>query len=146
MSYSRKVYARAASELERRRDKAERTQSMRRAEVYAKIPELISIDREIASAGAEVIRAIGMGENAQQFIEELAKKISPLSSAARIYSKKTAIPRTILTRNTPAKSAAIRALSAELCATATRRFCVTPHSPSSTSFRRAHARPSRALI
>lgn len=74
MSYSRKVYARAASELERRRDKAERTQSMRRAEVYAKIPELISIDREIASAGAEVIRAIGMGENAQQFIEELAKK------------------------------------------------------------------------
>lgn len=74
MSYSRKVYARAASELERRRDKAERTQSMHRAEVYAKIPELISIDREIASAGAEVIRAIGMGENAQQFIEELAKK------------------------------------------------------------------------
>ena len=74
MSYSRKVYTRAASELERRRDKAERTQSMRRAEVYAKIPELISIDREIASAGAEVIRAIGMGENAQQFIEELAKK------------------------------------------------------------------------
>lgn len=74
MSYSRKVYARAASELERRRDKAERTQSMRRAEVYAKIPELIYIDREIASAGAEVIRAIGMGENAQQFIEELAKK------------------------------------------------------------------------
>lgn len=74
MSYSRKVYARAASELERRRDKAERTQSMRRAEVYAKIPELIYIDREIASAGAEVIRAIGMGENAQQFIEALAKK------------------------------------------------------------------------
>ena len=74
MSYSRKVYARAASELERRRDKAERTQSMRRAEVYAKIPELIYIDREIASAGAEVIRAIGMGENAQQFIQELAKK------------------------------------------------------------------------
>lgn len=74
MSYSRKVYARTASELERRRDKAERTQSMRRAEVYAKIPELIYIDREIASAGAEVIRAIGMGENAQQFIEELAKK------------------------------------------------------------------------
>lgn len=103
MSYSRKVYARAASELERRRDKAERTQSMRRAEVYAKIPELIYIDREIASAGAEVIRAIGMGENAQQFIEELAKKISPLSSAAKIYSKKTAIPRTILTRSTPAK-------------------------------------------
>ena len=74
MSYSRKVYVKAASALERRRSKAERTQSMHREEAYAKIPELISIDREISSAGAEVIRAIGMGENAQRFIEELSKK------------------------------------------------------------------------
>ena len=74
MSYSRKVYVKAASTLERRRSKAERTQSMHREEAYAKIPELISIDREISSAGAEVIRAIGMGENAQRFIEELSKK------------------------------------------------------------------------
>ena len=74
MSYSRKVYVKAASTLERRRSKAEHTQSMHREEAYAKIPELISIDREISSAGAEVIRAIGMGENAQRFIEELSKK------------------------------------------------------------------------
>lgn len=74
MSYSRKVYVKAASTLERRRSKAEYTQSMHREEAYAKIPELISIDREISSAGAEVIRAIGMGENAQRFIEELSKK------------------------------------------------------------------------
>ena len=74
MSYSRKVYVKAASALERRRSKAEHTQSMHREEAYAKIPELISIDREISSAGAEVIRAIGMGENAQRFIEELSKK------------------------------------------------------------------------
>ena len=56
MSYSRKVYVKAASTLERRRSKAEHTQSMHREEAYAKIPELISIDREISSAGAEVIR------------------------------------------------------------------------------------------
>ena len=74
MSYSRKVYVKAASALERRRSKAEHTQSAHREEAYAKIPELISIDREISSAGAEVIRAIGMGENAQHFIEELSKK------------------------------------------------------------------------
>ena len=74
MSYSRKVYVKAASTLERRRSKAERTQSMHREEAYAKMPELISIDREISSAGAEVIRAIGMGENAQRFIEEQKKK------------------------------------------------------------------------
>ena len=41
MSYSRKVYVKAASALERRRSKAERTQSMHREEAYAKIPELI---------------------------------------------------------------------------------------------------------
>ena len=52
MSYSRKVYVKAASTLERRRSKAEHTQSMHREEAYAKIPELISIDREISSAGA----------------------------------------------------------------------------------------------
>ena len=98
MSYSRKVYVKAASALERRRSKAEHTQSMHREEAYAKIPELISIDREISSAGAEVIRAIGMGENAQRFIEEL--------------SKKTVIPRIILTRTIPARNAAIRGLSA----------------------------------
>lgn len=146
MSYSRKVYARAASELERRRDKAERTQSMRRAEVYAKIPELISIDREIASAGAEVIRAIGMGENAQQFIEELAKKNLASQQRRKDILKENGYPEDYLDAEYTCKSAAIRALSAELCATATRRFCATPHSPSSTSFRRAHARPSRALI
>lgn len=112
MSYSRKVYVKAASALERRRSKAERTQSMHREEAYAKIPELISIDREISSAGAEVIRAIGMGENAQRFIEELSKKILPPSSAARISSKKTVIPRIILTRTIPARNAAIRGLSA----------------------------------
>ena len=52
MSYSRKVYVKAASALERRRSKAEHTQSAHREEAYAKIPELISIDREISSAGA----------------------------------------------------------------------------------------------
>ena len=125
MSYSRKVYVKAASTLERRRSKAERTQSMHREEAYAKIPELISIDREISSAGAEVIRAIGMGENAQRFIEELSKKNLAAQQrrkdillkrrsvhAARISSKKMAIPKIILTRTIPAKNAAIRGLSA----------------------------------
>lgn len=74
MNYSRRVYNKAAARLEHRRDKAEREQRQHREEAYAKIPELVSIDREIASAGAEVIRAIGMGENAHTFIDELSKK------------------------------------------------------------------------
>ena len=86
MSYSRKVYVKAASALERRRSKAERTQSMHREEAYAKIPELIS--------------------------KSSRRKILPPSSAARISSKKTVIPRIILTRTIPARNAAIRGLSA----------------------------------
>ncbi|MGN0545099.1 MAG: ATP-binding protein [Acutalibacteraceae bacterium] len=74
MNYSRRVYLSAAATLERRRSNAEQTARLHREEAYSKIPELVSIDREIASAGAEVIRAIGMGENAQSFIDELSKK------------------------------------------------------------------------
>ena len=91
MSYSRKVYVKAASALERRRSKAERTQSMHREEAYAKIPELISIDREISSAGAEVIRAIGMGENAQRFIEEPRRKSCRPAAPQGYPPKKTVI-------------------------------------------------------
>ena len=112
MSYSRKVYVKAASALERRRSKAERTQSMHREEAYAKIPELISIDREISSAGAEVIRAIGMGEMLSALLKSSRRKILPPSSAARISSKKTAIPKIILTRTIPAKNAATQDSSA----------------------------------
>ncbi len=74
MNYSRRIYNKAAARLERRRDEAEREQRRHREEAYAKIPELVFIDREIASAGAEVIKAIGLGEDAQTFIEELSKK------------------------------------------------------------------------
>ena len=74
MNYSRRVYNRAAAVLEKRRYQAEHDQRMHRQEAYSSIPELAAIDREIASAGAEVIKAIGMGENAQTFIDDLSKR------------------------------------------------------------------------
>lgn len=73
MSYSRKVFEAASIQLQRRRDKAEKQQLAHRNEAYVKLPQLISIDREIASAGAEVVKAIGMGANAQKFIDDLAR-------------------------------------------------------------------------
>lgn len=74
MNYSRRVYNRAAAVLEKRRYQAEHDQRMHRQEAYSSIPELAIIDREIASAGAEVIKAIGMGENAQTFIDDLSRR------------------------------------------------------------------------
>lgn len=73
MAYSRRVYLKAQSILEKRKNKAEHEQRQHRNEAYVKIPQLIALDREIASAGAQVIKAIGMGENAQEYIEKLSK-------------------------------------------------------------------------
>lgn len=112
MSYSRKVYVKAASTLERRRSKAEYTQSMHREEAYAKIPELISIDREISSAGAEVIRAIGMGENAQRFIEELSKKNLAAQQRRKDILKENGYPEDYLDADYTCKNAATQDSSA----------------------------------
>jgi len=73
MKYSSKTYTAAAAELERRRDRASQALERRRAEAYAKCPELMALEREISSAGLEVVKAISMGENAKAYIESLAE-------------------------------------------------------------------------
>ena len=73
MKYSGKVYQQAAAALEQRREGAKRALAKRRETAFAACPELAMLESEIASAGIEVLRAIGMGENAEQFIAELAK-------------------------------------------------------------------------
>ncbi|MCL2509138.1 MAG: ATP-binding protein [Oscillospiraceae bacterium] len=74
MSYSAKFYARADAELERRRNRAEHDQRRRHDEVVAKIPPLLDVEREISSAGLDVVKAIGMGADAQDYIDRLAEK------------------------------------------------------------------------
>ena len=63
---------RAKKIIEDRRTRAERDADLRRAELEAVSPELKKINREIASAGLRAIKAIGMGEDAQKYINELA--------------------------------------------------------------------------
>lgn len=72
MKYSSQAYGKAAQELQRRRDQAEYTRKKRREEVYAKIPALATLEQSISSASLSVIKAIGMGENAQEYIDTLA--------------------------------------------------------------------------
>ena len=73
MGYSRKIHDLASRELERRRDNAINTQKRRYAEVTEVIPELRDIEKEMSSTGLAVVRAIGMGEDAQKYIEKLAQ-------------------------------------------------------------------------
>lgn len=74
MSYSRHIYIKAERDIEKRRTKAENEQRKNHETALLKIPALTDLDAEIASAGLQVIKAIGMGENAQKYIESLSKK------------------------------------------------------------------------
>jgi DNA replication protein DnaC len=74
VGYDSSIYILADEELKRRKSKAEREQSLRFGEAVLKIPELASVEKEISSAGLLLVKAVGMGQDAQRYIEDLAKK------------------------------------------------------------------------
>ncbi len=73
MSYSNSVLAKATQLLEKRRRKAERTQLARRIEVSERIPEITKYEAQLSSTGLAVVKAIGMGENAEEYIQQLSE-------------------------------------------------------------------------
>lgn len=73
MAYRNSVYIKAKEELERRRRKAEDELAERHAQVVAKCPELLDIERRMAAQGSQIVRAIGMGADAQEYIEKLSQ-------------------------------------------------------------------------
>lgn len=79
MAYNREIYARARAEIEKRRRKAEDDRRKRHDEICLKFPEVLDCEKEMARTGAEAVKAIGLGEEADAFIE----KISRLNLAAQ---------------------------------------------------------------
>lgn len=73
LSYTRDVYARAKAEIQKRRTQAEEERRIRNDEICEKFPEIIELERQMARAGADSIKAISMGESAEAFIESLSK-------------------------------------------------------------------------
>ncbi|MBQ8228342.1 MAG: ATP-binding protein [Clostridia bacterium] len=71
MKYSPSEYEQARRELDRRRNEAEKIQKTHRDEVALKCPELVKIEQEMANAGLSVIKALGMGDDSQDFIKFL---------------------------------------------------------------------------
>jgi DNA replication protein DnaC len=75
MAYSREILESARIILENRRIAAEAAAQARHSEVLKKCPEIGILDNEIASAGLNIIKSLGMkSEDAKKYIDELAKK------------------------------------------------------------------------
>ena len=73
MSYSKSVIAKANSMLEKRRSKAERIQLARHIEVTTKIPRISELEAMLSKTGLEVVKAIGMGKDAEEYIRNLSE-------------------------------------------------------------------------
>lgn len=68
MAYKRSVYEKAAQRLEARRKKAEDEQKMRHDAACLKCPELVSVEREMADCAVKAVKAVALGDDAQQQI------------------------------------------------------------------------------
>ena len=72
MSYKRSVYIKAKEVLSERKASAEREAEMRHSAAVALCPEIAQVEREMASHGAEVVKAVGMGADLDEYIKNLA--------------------------------------------------------------------------
>ncbi|MBQ8014895.1 MAG: hypothetical protein IJ264_01760, partial [Clostridia bacterium] len=72
MSYSKTTLAKVTQALEKRRAKAERIQLARHLEVTEKIPKISEYEATLSQTGLDVIKAIGMGKNAEEYISNLS--------------------------------------------------------------------------
>lgn len=72
MSYKRSVYIKAKEILAERKAAAEREAEMRHSAAIALCPEIAKVEREMASHGADVVKAVGMGADLDEYIRNLA--------------------------------------------------------------------------
>lgn len=72
MSYKKSVYLKAKEILSQRKATAEKEAEMRHSAAVALCPEIAKIEREMASHGADVVKAVGMGANLDEYIKSLA--------------------------------------------------------------------------
>ncbi len=73
MSYSNATLSKATSILAERRSSAQRIREQRHDEIIKKIPEIASYEAQLANSGLAVIKAFGMGEDAEKYIDELSR-------------------------------------------------------------------------
>ncbi len=92
MAYKRSVYVKAKDMLDARRLDAERKQEMRHSQAVLACPEILTLEREIASYGAEVIKAVGLGADAENFVRELSVRSLEAQSRKAQLLKTAGLP------------------------------------------------------
>lgn len=73
MAYKRSVYEKAKEILENRRATAESEAQMRHSAAVALCPEIEKIESEMASHGAQAVKAVGLGADPTEYIKSLAR-------------------------------------------------------------------------
>lgn len=96
MGYSTEIYNKAKSIVERRRTEAESTAAAHRREVYHKIPQMQSLDAEIGQAAFDIVKAIGMHDDAQQYVQSLSEKNLAAQEKRRVLLREYGYPETYL--------------------------------------------------
>ena len=61
MSYQRETFTRIKAEFSRKYIAAQEKASVRRAELYAALPEVQAIDRELSMTGIKIMNAVSSG-------------------------------------------------------------------------------------
>lgn len=73
MGYTKRIYTRAAAELQARRKQAEEEAAQHKAQVLKICPQISEIESEMAKTGLAAVKAVGAGNDAAEIINTLAK-------------------------------------------------------------------------
>ncbi len=96
MSYSSKTLAKATQILAERRAVAQNIRETRHTEISEKIPDIIKYEAQLANCGLSVIKALGMGNEAQKYIDELSKMNISIQNGIANLLEKNGYPRDYL--------------------------------------------------
>ncbi|MBQ9850963.1 MAG: ATP-binding protein [Clostridia bacterium] len=83
MSYGKDTLLKATQIIEGRRSKAQRIQLAHHMEVTDKIPEITKYEAKLAETGLAVVKAFGMGKDAQDYIRQLSEMNEALQKVIR---------------------------------------------------------------
>lgn len=83
MSYGKDTLLKATQIIEGRRSKAQRIQLAHHMEVTDKIPEISRYEAKLAETGLAVVKAFGMGKDAQDYIRQLSEMNEALQKVIR---------------------------------------------------------------
>lgn len=96
MSYSKATLSKATQIIESRRNKAQRTQLARHLEVTEKLPIISKYEEELSVTGLAAAKAIGMGKDANKYIEELSSLNLSIQDAIKSVLKENGYPENYL--------------------------------------------------